>query len=100
MSKPKTEADIQIPNEMLRELLTSSELRMLKNRWQIIQLLKRGLSIRDVSGRVKVGTDTVVRVARIMKKENLKKFFKEREEEKKEGRARQKTSYIFGESRD
>lgn len=72
MSKPKLDKNIQIPDNILRQLLTSSEIRMLKNRWQIIQHLERGLSIRKIASQLKVGTDTVVRVARMMEKSNLK----------------------------
>ena len=68
MSKPKLDKKIQIPNEVLASLLTASELRMLKNRWQIAGLLDEGLSIRNIAKQVKVGTDTVVRVARMVKK--------------------------------
>lgn len=72
MSKPKQDNNIEIPDSLLKHLLTSSELRMLKNRWQIIQQLEEGLSIRKVAQKVKVGTDTVVRIARMMEKSNFK----------------------------
>lgn len=74
MSKPKLERNIKIPDEILSELLTPSELRMLKNRWQILNLLEDGLSIRQVANQAKVGTDTVVRVARMTDKNSLKKI--------------------------
>lgn len=76
MSKPKQDRDIQIPDNILRQLLTPSEMRMLKNRYQIMSLLEEGLSIRLVASQVRVGTDTVVRVARIIEKSNLKIFKK------------------------
>ena len=75
MSKPKQEGSkVDIPTHVLKEILTPSEIRMLKNRWQIIQCLEEGLSIRAVAGKVKVGTDTVTRVARMLEKNNLRKL--------------------------
>lgn len=68
MSKPRTDRNIQIPEHLLRQLLTPYEKRMLKNRFQIVNLLEDGLSIRDIARRVKVGTDTVVRTARMVEK--------------------------------
>lgn len=76
MSKPKKDKNINLPDNILRQLLTSSEIRMLKNRFQIMNLLKEGLPIRKVASQVQVGTDTVVRVARIIEKSNLKDFKK------------------------
>ena len=73
MSKPKLEKKQEIPNEIIWELLTPSEVRMLKNRWQIINLLEEGLSIRGIAVQVKVGTDTVVRTARMLDKGSLRK---------------------------
>lgn len=68
MAKPLKDKNISIPDEVLAKLLTPSEMRMLRNRWQIIQCLEDGLSIRKVAERVKVGTDTVVRVSKLMEK--------------------------------
>lgn len=68
MSKPKADKNIQIPDDILKDLLTPSEIRMLKNRYQIINLLEKGLSIREIAGKVKVGTDTVLRVSRMMER--------------------------------
>ncbi len=73
MSKPKEDKKVDVPREILLELLTPSEIRMLKNRWQIVQLLEEGLSIRSIASDVGVGTDTVVRVARMIEKEGLRK---------------------------
>lgn len=94
MSKPKIESEIQIPDELLKELLTSSEMRMLKNRYQIIKLLSKGLSIRAVAQRARVGTDTVVRVSKMVSKEKLDKLFKREEVSPGES-----STYIFGKSR-
>lgn len=81
MAKPKqdersssTNKNIDVPAEILKGLLTPSEIRMLKNRFLITQHLEGGLSIRKVAEKVKVGTDTVVRVARMMEKSNLRKL--------------------------
>ena len=92
MSKPKIDKKGQIPAHLVLELLTSSEIRMLKNRWQIINLLEEGLSIRSIAQEVGVGTDTVVRVARMIEKGNLRKLLD------KEGNKKFKTNtpWIFG----
>lgn len=74
MAKPKKDKNIQIPDNILKDLLTPSEWRMLKNRWQIIQHLEEGLSIRKVASQVRVGTDTVVRVARMLEKSSFRKL--------------------------
>ena len=64
MSKSKVAADISVPEELIKELLTESEWRMVQKRLQIIKLLQEGLSIRTISSRAGVGTDTVVRISR------------------------------------
>lgn len=92
MSKPREEKKFQVPVVAIKELLTTSELRMLANRWQIINLLEEGLSIRAVAQKLKVGTDTVVRVSRMMHKENLREIL----DQKKPAPA--KTSWVFGKS--
>lgn len=66
MSKPKLERNILVPALMFKELLTPSEQRMVKQRFVIIELLEEGLSIRQIADRVKVGTDTVVRVSKML----------------------------------
>lgn len=93
MSKPTEDKKIQIPILILKELLTPSEMRMLKNRYLIINYLNEGLSIRQISQKVKVGTDTVVRVARMMEKITLKgAYLKDKLE------SSSKTSWVFGKS--
>lgn len=74
MPKPKLEKKIQVPTEVIPKLLTQSELRMLKNRWEIVNLLEDGLSIRNIAKQVRVGTDTVVRVSRMVEKGDLRKM--------------------------
>lgn len=49
---------------LLKDLLTPAEIRMIANRWHIARLLDNSLSIREVAAQAKVGTDTVERVAR------------------------------------
>lgn len=93
MPKPKVSKSIQIPDHILRKLLTDSEIRMLKNRWQIIQYLKQGLSIRKIAKQVKVGTDTVVRAARMMEKAEFKKIINSERNKSKSA-----TPWIFGQS--
>lgn len=92
MSKPKEEKNISIPDNILKELLTPSEIRMLKNRYQIIKLLQNGLSIRSIAAQVQVGTDTVMRVARMVDKVKLQGLTVKK--------IRTKTPWIFGKSGD
>jgi uncharacterized protein YerC len=91
MSKPKEDKNINIPLDVLANLLTPSEIRMLKNRWQIILLLEQGLSIRRVAEQVKVGTDTVVRVAKL-KGDTSKKI----SATKVNSQLQNTTSWVFG----
>lgn len=90
MSKPKKDTNIQIPSDILKELLTSSEIRMLKNRWQIINLLREGLSIRKIAAQLKVGTDTVVRTIRMVEKRDILR--------KKTKKISSSTPWVFGKS--
>lgn len=92
MSKPKRDNNVQIPSNILKELLTSSEIRMLKNRWQIIKLLEDGLSIRKIAEEVKVGTDTVVRTIRMVERNSTLS------KSKKVQRIKSSTPWIFGKS--
>lgn len=90
MSKPKQENNVQIPNDILKKLLTPSEIRMLKNRYLIMNLLEKGLSVRFIANQVKVGTDTVVRVSKMAVRGN-------REDVKtKKGILKTSTPWIFG----
>ncbi len=92
MSKPRQDSNIQIPADILKNLLTASEWRMLKNRWQIINLLDDGLSIRKIAVRVKVGTDTVVRTIRMVEKNNILS------KSTKHKKIKSQTPWIFGKS--
>lgn len=93
MAKPRLEKNIKIPNEIVWELLTPSEIRMLKNRFQIINLLEDGFSIRNIAKQVKVGTDTVVRVSRMLERNNLRKLLN-----KPARKFKTNTPWIFGKS--
>lgn len=90
MSKPIIDKEVDIPQDVLKDLLTPSEMRMLANRWQIINLLQEGLSIRAIAEKVGVGTDTVVRVSRMMERGNLKHKINETKIKSS------KTSWVFG----
>lgn len=79
MSKPKKDKQIDVPENLIKDFLTESEIRMIGQRFQIVQLLKRGLSIRAVSQRVKVGTDTVLRMSvKYKSNKNLQKYFNQK----------------------
>lgn len=72
MSKPKIDRSVNVPDNLIRDLLTDSELRMVKQRFSILNLLREGLSIRSIAKEVGVGTDTVVRIIRMAEKRDLK----------------------------
>lgn len=93
MSKPVKNSAVNIPDHLLKDLLTTSEIRMLKNRFQIINLLDEGLSIRKIAEKVRVGTDTVVRIIRMADKNGLKSKLKKKE-------IKSSTPWIFGKSND
>lgn len=79
MSKPKNDLTVEVPLELMKELLTESELRMIKQRLVIIKLLKEKLSIRAIAERIGVGTDTIVRMSRKMQNSQiLRNAFKEK----------------------
>lgn len=93
MSKPTVERNINVPVELLKELLTDSEIRMIKTRFLILNLLDEGKSIRSIAAEVGVGTDTVVRTARLAEKKNLRRSIK-----KLTKPTSSKTSWVFGKS--
>lgn len=96
MSKPSVDRNINIPDSLIKELLTDSEIRMVKQRILIINLLEDGLTIRKIAEEAKVGTDTVVRVARMSEKRNLRKLIDKNLKTKKS--VKNKTPWIFGKS--
>ena len=64
MSKPQDDKNVNVPPELLAELLTDSEVRMIKQRLMILRLLSEGHTVRSIAEQVGVGTDTVIRMAR------------------------------------
>lgn len=50
----------------LKDILTRSELRMLKRRWHIANLLHKGLEIRTIAYQTQTSTQTVSRVKKIL----------------------------------
>jgi uncharacterized protein YerC len=56
----------QIEN-LFNDLLTESEIRMLKRRWFVASLINDGKTIREAAEEAEVGTDTVVRVIKKIK---------------------------------
>lgn len=97
MAKPKIDSKIDIPDQVLKEILTPSEWRMLKNRWKIVNLLEEGSSIRQVAKEVRVGTDTVVRVARMIERKDLRKILDNLLGQKRTFKT--STPWIFGKGR-
>lgn len=93
MSKPFKDKNIQIPDEILKKLLTLSEIRMLTNRFQILNLVEEGLSIRVIAERVGVGTDTVVRTIRLIEQTGLRNRLSN-----KKRKIKSSTPWIFGKS--
>lgn len=67
MSKPKLSSELDVPIEILFELLTESEVKMVQNRWKIVALLKQKLAIRRIASEAGVGTDTVIRMSKVLK---------------------------------
>jgi uncharacterized protein YerC len=99
MSKPIKDTDsnrkiniTEISEVTLRNLLTASEIRMIKNRFNIMNLSEEGLSIREIAQQARVGTDTVVRTLRIVEKNNLRRIEKKK--------IKTSTPWIFGKSND
>lgn len=56
----KNEADLL---NFLRDLCTLEELNELSARWEVVELLAKGLPYREIARRVKVSTSTVTRIA-------------------------------------
>ena len=93
MAKPKQEIRIEVPDDLIKELLTDSEARMVKQRFLIIKLLENKLSIRAIAKKVGVGTDTVMRM--IKKFDNSPKL---KEIIKLKNQSKINSTWIFGQS--
>lgn len=52
--------------KFLKDILTKSELRMLKRRWHIASLLVKGLNLRTIASKTKTSTQTVSKIKRII----------------------------------
>lgn len=64
----KESVDKERLKRLLQDLLTESEIRMLKRRWHVANLINEGKSVRETAGIAGVGTDTVIRVINKIKK--------------------------------
>lgn len=91
-----TDKNVEVPLETLRELLTDSELRMLKQRFLILNLLEEGYSIRNIASQIGVGTDTVVRTARLAERKGILAVTRARRKTIKPQTST--TSWVFGKS--
>jgi uncharacterized protein YerC len=91
MSKPQGDHNISIPPDLLEELLTDSEIRMVKQRLMILELLEQGNTVRSIAEQVGVGTDTVVRMARKMESNSVL-----REAFKKHNATQSASKWVFG----
>jgi Trp operon repressor len=96
MSKPLVDKDIKVPQELIEQLLTESEIRMLKQRYIVLKLLEEGLSIRRIAQEVGVGTDTVVRICRLAESRNLKEPSQRRSNQRAKAPAPQSSTWVFG----
>ena len=96
MTKPVDDKFIDVPVEVLVQLLTTSELRMVQNRWEILNLLLDGLSIRQVAAHVHVGTDTVMRTSRMLENEELRKVLVSIRTSSRQERS--SSAWVFGSS--
>lgn len=54
--------------KFLRDILTDSEIKMLKRRWFVANLINEGHTVREAAEIARVGTDTVMRVLTKIKK--------------------------------
>lgn len=75
MPKPRREQDINIPAEIIKELLTQGEISMIKNRLMILKLLNKGYTIRQISSELLVGTNTVSRISKkLIDNQKIKRY--------------------------
>ncbi len=56
--------------KLFDDLLTESELRMMKRRWHVACLINEGKTVREAAEAAQVGTDTVIRVIKKIKNGN------------------------------
>lgn len=98
MVKPTLDKNIEVPLNTLKDLLTDSELRMLKQRFLILNLLEEGYSIRSIASQVGVGTDTVVRTARLAERRGLLIAIRPSKKRAVKHLKASKTPWVFGKS--
>ena len=94
MSKPQDDVNVKIPPELLADLLTDSEIRMVKQRLMILRLIAEGHSVRSIAEQVGVGTDTVVRMARKIESNPALKLAFEKTQNPKSTNS---SKWVFGE---
>lgn len=74
----------------VKDILTKSELRMLKRRWHIANLLAQGMDMRSIAQKSKASTQTVANIKRILEEGNgglrlaLTRTFEKGDKEKKQ----------------
>lgn len=100
--------NIEDVKKFFRDILTTSEIRMIRRRWFIGRLLMQGLKVREVARQAQVSTQTVMRIKKILMEGSgglnnaLKKISdkeKKRLPEKEEifkPKDREGTRYLFG----
>lgn len=59
--------DRKLWRKFMKDLLTESEMRMIKRRWHVARLLVEGRTIRETAAMAGVGTDTVSRVSKTLR---------------------------------
>jgi len=80
---------------LLKDLLTDSELRMIQNRWRVARFLDEGKSIREIASEAGVGTDTVERIAKKLSSGvgGLQKALEMAREPKVKGKSEERKQY-------
>jgi len=82
--------DVDEVKLFVKDILTKSELRMLKRRWHIANLLAQGLDMRSIAQKSKSSTQTVTNVKRILEEGNgglrlaLERALQKEEKERKQ----------------
>lgn len=62
--------NLEEAKKVIKDLLTKSELRMLKRRWHIANLLWEGFDVRTVAVKAKTSTTTVSKIKQILEEGN------------------------------
>ena len=65
-----SETNSEVISGFMIELLTSAELETLSKRWQILKMLKEGITQREIAKELKVSLCKVTRGSQILKKKN------------------------------